>query len=489
MVRKGNLAEEAGKKMTRKWITRLLGLTLVLGACTPAAALQQEKPAYTMAEYNAYQACAKETSPQQKVKCLDDFVSKFPNSALLPYIYQLYFDTYNQLKDCAKVIQYADKLMGMGNKIDPTARLNLLYHRSLCFHSVYSDKAPDAQSMATQAREAALEGLKVMPEVKKPEGVPEDQFEQGKKLAGALFHYTAGFASLQLKDYKSAIDDFQAALADNPTDALTYFRLGVAYLQMEPPQSMDGFWALARSVGLKGPGEGQVRAYLRGQLVRYEQPTCEKLLDAQMNELITLAANSPERPATYRIPSAADLQKAREETTNFIADLKAGGEKAKLIWLSTCGLEFPEVVGKVLEVNPRDDGVVLKVFTGATPEETEAGTTPNMDVKVEGQPGVKRLQKDDYIRFSGTLVGYDPEPFMLHWDKAKVNPEDIPEEKVRSEGRGEHEPVTGDQCRGQKGAKLISCLQPDRRVDVEVRGTREVAGAAAPSAGAGATSR
>jgi len=27
-------------------------------------------------------------------------------------------------------------------------------------------------------------------------------------------------------------------------------------------------------------------------------------------------------------------------------------------------------------------------------------------------------------------VSYDPDPaFMLHWDKAKVNPEDIPAEK------------------------------------------------------------
>jgi OOP family OmpA-OmpF porin len=63
----------------------------------------------------------------------------------------------------------------------------------------------------------------------------------------------------------------------------------------------------------------------------------------------------------------------------------------------------------------------------------------------------------------------------------------IPPERVRSEGRGESEPVTGDQCKGQRGAKLISCLQPDRRVDVEVRGTREVAATGSPSAGSGST--
>jgi OOP family OmpA-OmpF porin len=64
----------------------------------------------------------------------------------------------------------------------------------------------------------------------------------------------------------------------------------------------------------------------------------------------------------------------------------------------------------------------------------------------------------------------------------------VEESKVRSEGRGKSDPVTGDQCKGVKGAKLISCLQPDRRVDIEVRGERQVAGTPSSPASAGATS-
>jgi OOP family OmpA-OmpF porin len=65
----------------------------------------------------------------------------------------------------------------------------------------------------------------------------------------------------------------------------------------------------------------------------------------------------------------------------------------------------------------------------------------------------------------------------------------VEQNKVRSEGRGESEPVTGDQCKGNKAnAKLIACLQPDRRVDIEVRGERQVASTEAPSGSAGATS-
>ena len=45
--------------------------------------------------------------------------------------------------------------------------------------------------------------------------------------------------------------------------------------------------------------------------------------------------------------------------------------------------------------------------------------------------------------------------------------------KISATGKGLTEPVTKpDDCRGPRTAKLIACLQPDRRVEVEVTGTR-----------------
>lgn len=49
--------------------------------------------------------------------------------------------------------------------------------------------------------------------------------------------------------------------------------------------------------------------------------------------------------------------------------------------------------------------------------------------------------------------------------------------RVYTEGKGEKQPVTGDKCKNLgkesgKNKKLVECLQPDRRVEIEVIGTK-----------------
>lgn len=57
--------------------------------------------------------------------------------------------------------------------------------------------------------------------------------------------------------------------------------------------------------------------------------------------------------------------------------------------------------------------------------------------------------------------------------KAYLVSKGVPANRIHTEGRGEKEPVTKPgTCKGSKSPKLIACLQPDRRVVIEVVGTR-----------------
>jgi tetratricopeptide (TPR) repeat protein len=464
--------------MTRKCFNRLaMFLTVVVlvgapsrpaaaqaAAAQGAAAQDQSKTTYTLVEYNQFQAANSEKDPQTRLKLLDDFVAKFPTSTLMPYVDTLYYQTYSQLKNYPKTIEWADKLVALGDKVDAQTRLQAIQARVAVFTATYSTMPKtDLPAQLPKERDAALEGASLLDQLPKPASVTgtDDDWKKQKMPGLAFFYAAAGFADLQLKDYPAAVTAFKNALANKPDDAVSAYRLGLAYLNLSPPQSLDGFWALARAIDLKVPDADKIKDYLQKQILAYEQPGCDSQATDQVNELLQLAQNSPERPATWTLPSQADLKTIQQASNilSLIADLGAGGDKAKMTWLAICGAEFPEVVGKIIDVKPGDAFIDFMVYTGASADEMQNATTANMDVKVwtaappagstptgaaaagttpvPPQPDVARLQKDDPIRFSGTLVSYDPSPLMLHWDQVKVDPTIIPEKG----NAGKHKPV------------------------------------------------
>ncbi|MFZ5556985.1 MAG: OmpA family protein [Pseudomonadota bacterium] len=58
--------------------------------------------------------------------------------------------------------------------------------------------------------------------------------------------------------------------------------------------------------------------------------------------------------------------------------------------------------------------------------------------------------------------------------KAYLVSKGIPANKIYTDGKGKTDPVTKPaDCKGKTGKALIQCYQPDRRVEVEVAGTRK----------------
>ena len=420
-----------------RWMASLL-LLAALGLSTTPCAMAQDAAApggaqqkYTMAEYNSYQAAAAEKNPAAQIKLLDDFVGKYPASQLLNYIYPLYYKNYYSQKNFPKTIEYADKMISLGDKISPAEKYDAYYVRAYAYNSIQN---PDADT-SKAARAAALAGLKVLDQVPKPDGVDDAKFATEKKQSVLLFNGTAANAGMAAKDYAGAIESYKAVLAQAPDDLISNYKIGQALMAMTPPQPLDALWYYARAATSKTANEQQsksIKSYIRKVIANYQGGTvCDTLTDAEMNELLQLAPNSVDRPATYKLYSSADLDAARKDMTiaSVVTDLKAGGDKAKLTWTAACGLEFPDVPGKLIEITAGTDTVELKTAFVTSDAEFEAATTANMDViiKKADQPDAAKLEKGNPVRYTATLETYDPDPaFMLHWDKAKVNAEDLP---------------------------------------------------------------
>lgn len=405
---------------------------IMSGALAQEAAGGGGQQKYTMAEYNSYQAAAAEKNPVAQLKLLDDFTAKYPNSNLLNYVYPLYYNNYGAQKNFPKTIEYCDKLLALGEKASAAERYQAYSVRAYAYNNISN---PDADT-ARKAREAALAGVKSVDSVPKPDGVDEAKFTEDKKRSVIFFNGTAANAAMAAKDYAGAIQSYKAVLAATPEDLTANYSLGKAYMSTNPPQQLDGMWSFARAATSKSANEQQskqVKSYLRKVIVGYQGgAVCDSLTDAELSELLQLASTSVDRPASYKLYSNSDLEAGRKDMTiaTVVTDLKAGGDKAKLTWTAACGLEFPDVPGKILDVAPGTDAVVIKTAFVTSDAEFEAATTPNMEAKIVGQPEAAKLEKNNPVRFTATLASYDPDPaFMIHWDKAKVNAEDLPKGK------------------------------------------------------------
>jgi hypothetical protein len=338
-----------------------------------------------------------------------------------------------------------DKLLALGDKVQPPNRLAALVNRGQAYGAGATDAALQTPEMLTKTREASAQGLTTLAALQKPANATDEAFNNQKKAIGFVFDSVAGIAASYQKDYKGAATSFKAALALNPEDATTHYRLGAAYLQDMPMQANDGFWELGRAMALKIPGGDQVKQFMRGRLIQYQQPGCEKAVDDEINSILMTSAGGADRPADFNVPSAMDLQSARDDTNNFLPWLQGGGKNANTMWLATCGLEFPDVAVRVMEIVPGDspDKFTMRAFRAPTQEEMQAGTMANMEIHIAEQPDVKKLNKDDFVRFTGTLNGYTQSPFMLTWEMSKVNAEDLQDAAA---------PAGGAPGRGRGGA-------------------------------------
>jgi len=111
-------------------------------------------------------------------------------------------------------------------------------------------------------------------------------------------------------------------------------------------------------------------------------------------------------------------------------------------------------------------------------------------LKPEGQQALDQLYsqlssldpKDGSVVVLGFTDRIGSEQYNLKLSQARAQSvvtylvsKGIPSNKISARGMGKSQPVTGNTCANVKGrAALITCLAPDRRVEIEVKGYKEV---------------
>jgi tetratricopeptide (TPR) repeat protein len=187
-------------------------------------------------------------SPQYKA-----FMSQSEERILA--LYQTVISGYQQLNDSAKMMEWGDKALGL--KPDDLNTLAML-------SNVMAERPPTNEEEKTKqmkrAEELADQALNQLPTyLASPDGA--NMPAQGKADLTAQLHYTRGLIYLHQKKLGASQQEFLTALKSKPNDPITYYRLGIAYVQdMKADQAMD---SLGKSVFLKGVSEANAMDLLK----------------------------------------------------------------------------------------------------------------------------------------------------------------------------------------------------------------------------------
>ena len=129
---------------------------------------------------------------------------------------------------------------------------------------------------------------------------------------------------------------------------------------------------------------------------------------------------------------------------------------------------------------PKRSGEKITVAADALFDFNKATLRPEGKAKLDELVGKAKAIKLEVILVVGHTdrIGGDAYNQKLSEKRAAAVKEylvakGIEANRVYTEGKGEKQPVTGDKCKGNgKSKALIDCLQPDRRADIEIIGTK-----------------
>jgi tetratricopeptide (TPR) repeat protein len=396
--------------------TSLLAVVLALAAVTPGQASAQQAPAAQSgapvikdpAEYNAYMGAVQQQDPAAKISGLEAFLVQYPNSVVKVDALEALMGTYQQKGDAAKVADAANRLLAANP--DNVRALVVL---------AYTERA--SQQWAN-AKQHAEHGLQVMPNMPKPEGVSQADFDKQKSQMSGLLNSVAGFASLQLKNNPDAQKYLRASVQANPNNLEDIYPLALSYLTATPPDYVNGLFFIARAGDLAtGAGQTQIQSYGKSVYTKYHGS------DQGWTDVQAVAKTAPEPPAGFAITQyvpptpaqqAADLVKTKTPKDMSFAEwelvLSAGApEDAEKVWTA--------IKGKPLQM----EGTVItaasdKLEIAASQDDID-GKRADIELTPAGTIPAKLMPKElATLDFEGTPVSYTPSPFVMTMEKGAL---------------------------------------------------------------------
>lgn len=405
---------------------RTIAAALVATLLFAGTGLAQQKTIKDPTEYNAYVAALNMTDPAKKAVALEDFFRKYPHSVVRLEAFEQSLAAYQQAGNTAKVEAMA-------------AQIPALDHSDVRMFAIL---ATIERPRATQGDAAALallrghaaEGLKALPDWRKPAGRSDDDFSKIRVQTTAALNGASGFVALQDKDYAKARDFYAAAIAAGPNDLQNVYQMAIAELQMAPLDP-NGFWHIARALNI---ANAQKNATAAQSIEKYGKAKYKSYHGGEDGWDGIVAAAQQDMPAAgfaasvKAAPSPADFAVIAVRD-NDPASLSFSDYEYVLSYrdASPANKEAADKVWAAIQAKQRNGAAKLKIPVTVIKAEASSLDVAVADDNIEHRIADMRVMlakpaappaAGAAIYVIGTIADYTPKPFMFVMKDAEIAP-------------------------------------------------------------------
>jgi tetratricopeptide (TPR) repeat protein len=181
----------------------------------------------TGAEAIALQDIQNEAAPDRRLRLVEAFEKKFPNSSLLSYAYTEAARAEQQ----AGALEEAEKYGRASLKLDPDNTFSLIIMALVLPEPKLLQATSDhGNAQLKEAADDANRALTLLEKLKKRPDETDEQFAARKGSLAADAHFALGMQEMQRDDFEKAIADYQAAISASSKPTFQYYyRMAEAY--------------------------------------------------------------------------------------------------------------------------------------------------------------------------------------------------------------------------------------------------------------------
>jgi tetratricopeptide (TPR) repeat protein len=157
----------------------------------------------------------------KKNQMAEDFLTKYPQSRYRPEIYSWQVQYYRSKGDMDKMEATADKQLALfPNDPQTLAVVGATLPRAM------NASTPEPGKRLAKAEQYCQKALELLPTIVKPEGMPDDVFQNAKDQTAAMAYSGLGTVDFRRGKYADAIPNFEKSVRMDPQpDPVNYYLL------------------------------------------------------------------------------------------------------------------------------------------------------------------------------------------------------------------------------------------------------------------------